>query len=73
MREKLRNFYRGKSAKSQDHVIKSFTREAQQLISEGGELPYPFEFYLALLNSAFKFISEDESRTTMLNDEYITF
>jgi hypothetical protein len=72
MREKLRNYFRGKSAKSADAVINAFAKEAQAL-SEDLSLPKPLEFYISLMKSAVEYVRLSPQNLDTLNSEYVTF
>jgi hypothetical protein len=74
MREKLRSFYKdGKGPKrSLASLVQAFKSESK-VLAEGNDLPMPFEFYVDLFQTAFKFIEDHPEQLEVLQKTYVTF
>jgi hypothetical protein len=59
MREKLRGFYCNKTQGTGDSssLVKKFQKEMVQIL-EGNETPKPIEYYVKILEGAFRFIKK---------------
>ena len=54
--------------------MKKFTRESNDLISEGGsDLPRPIEYYVKVFTEAFNFLEQKPDEIATLHNEFVTF
>lgn len=74
MREKLRGFYNNKTTGTGDSssLVRKFQKEMKDIL-EGNETPKPIEYYVKILEGAFRFIKKYPMQKDVLNNEYITF